>query len=136
MIQQIELTLPFPPSVNTYWRHVDKGNYVQTLISADGRKFKKLASDAARRQFMAMACAAFRSPVSVKIRFYPPDKRVRDLDNYLKALLDAITEAGIWVDDSLVHELVLAWGGVRQGGSTFVSIHEIENRANGQMSLL
>lgn len=135
-MSQLELTLPFPPSVNTYWRHVDKGNFVQTLISANGRKFKKLASEMARRQFRGMSIAAFSHPVSVKIRFYPPDKRVRDLDNYLKALLDAITEGGIWVDDRLVHELNLAWGGVRQGGATSVSIREIEGRPNGQMSLL
>ena len=136
MIQKLELILPFPPSVNTYWRHVDKGNFTQTIISANGRKFKAQASRIARQQFIWKFIEPFSHPVSVKIRFYPPDKRVRDLDNYLKALLDAITEAGIWVDDRLVHELNLAWGGVRQGGSTSVSIREIEGRANGQMSLL
>ena len=46
----------------------------------------------------------------VEIIFYPPDKRLRDLDNYLKALLDAITLTGFWTDDSIIDQLVVFRG--------------------------
>lgn len=35
----MKLILPFPPSVNTYWRHPNKGAFAgKSLISAAGRK--------------------------------------------------------------------------------------------------
>ncbi len=50
------------------------------------------------------------SKLHVEIIFYPPDKRLRDLDNYLKALLDAITLTGFWTDDSIIDQLVIYRG--------------------------
>ncbi|EOX9973808.1 crossover junction endodeoxyribonuclease, partial [Escherichia coli] len=36
----MKLILPFPPSVNTYWRHPNKGAFAgKSLISSAGRKF-------------------------------------------------------------------------------------------------
>jgi crossover junction endodeoxyribonuclease RusA len=51
------------------------------------------------------AAGAFPGQVSVTIDAYPPDRRRRDLDNVLKAALDALTHCGIWADDSQVAEL-------------------------------
>lgn len=40
----MKLILPFPPSVNTYWRHPNKGAFVgKSLISEAGRKFQSAA---------------------------------------------------------------------------------------------
>lgn len=36
----------------------------------------------------------------VKIYYRPPDKRRRDVDNYIKAIFDALTAAGYWIDDA------------------------------------
>jgi Holliday junction resolvase RusA-like endonuclease len=36
---------------------------------------------------------------------YPPDRRRRDLDNILKAILDALQHAGCYADDSQIHAL-------------------------------
>ncbi|NBW23084.1 MAG: RusA family crossover junction endodeoxyribonuclease, partial [Caulobacteraceae bacterium] len=36
---------------------------------------------------------------------FPPDKRKRDLDNVLKSLLDALTHANVWDDDSQIDDL-------------------------------
>ena len=35
------ITLPFPPSMNTYWRHVMVGKHPRTLISEKGRIYRK-----------------------------------------------------------------------------------------------
>jgi crossover junction endodeoxyribonuclease RusA len=45
--------------------------------------------------------------VAIAILAAPPDKRKRDLDNVLKALLDSLTHCGVWTDDSQVAELVI-----------------------------
>jgi crossover junction endodeoxyribonuclease RusA len=60
--------------------------------------------------------------VSIDYRMYcevvlfPPDRRDRDLDNYMKALLDAATHAGLWDDDSLIDQLAIYRGSVLKGG--------------------
>ncbi len=47
----------------------------------------------------------FTGRLRVVIYAFVPDNRVRDLDNILKGLLDALTGAGIWVDDSQIDDL-------------------------------
>lgn len=43
----MKLVLPFPPSVNTYWRAPNKGPLAgRHLISADGRNYNKALFDA------------------------------------------------------------------------------------------
>jgi crossover junction endodeoxyribonuclease RusA len=93
----IHLVLPWPPSVNGYWR------------SFRGRQILS----ARARQYRVSACAAMlphlrvqmiEGPVRVTERFYPPDKRVRDMSNYRKGYEDAITHFGLWKDDSQVVE--------------------------------
>jgi len=66
--------------------------------------------------------------LKVEITAYMPDKRRRDLDNILKALLDALTGAGIWEeDDSQVDEMCVKHGEVRVGGQIEVSIDYVSN---------
>lgn len=93
------MVLPFPPSLNTYWRSVPgKG----VLISEKGRQYRSAV------QALAIAQKWQRfgdSRLSVNIEAWAPDKRRRDLDNMLKAALDALTHAGVWQDDSQIDEL-------------------------------
>ena len=63
--------------------------------------------------------------VAVRIEAQPPDRRVRDLDNLLKAPLDALTHAGLWVDDSQIDELTIMRLPPLSGGSLRVVVVEI-----------
>ena len=123
------LSLPWPPSVNVYWRHVGS----KVLISAEGRTYSRKVYDC-----VLMQCAPrsslnvtrrFDSPVSVDITAYPPNRARRDLDNLPKAILDALTKARVWEDDSLVHDLRVRWGEVRKGGEIAVTIKPMEGIA-------
>jgi crossover junction endodeoxyribonuclease RusA len=92
----VTVTLPYPPTVNTYWRHW-RG---RVLISAKGRAYKRTAALAA----MAGGMKRHEGPVAVTMSLYRP-KRVGDLDNCMKALLDSL--AGVaWDDDSQIVRIV------------------------------
>ena len=92
------IELPWPPTVNTYYT-VARG---RKILSNRGRKYKEAAwlqlLSGPRRERLQGDVALF-------IRAYPPDKRKRDLDNILKPILDVLTTAGVYKDDSQVIDL-------------------------------
>lgn len=110
------IDIPWPPSVNTYWRHVGP----RVLISAEGREY--------RGRVMAAWIAAGRPVIAgrlaVSIDAMPPNRQRRDLDNLLKAPLDALQAAGMYADDSLIDELAIRRGEIIAGGRLCVTIRE------------
>lgn len=119
------LNLPFPPSVNGYWRSPNRGALKgKILISEGGRKFRINAKASVLEQLRKKP-KAMTADLSVSIVLYPPTKQKRDLDNYFKALLDALTHAGVWIDDSQIKKLAAQWGPVTKNGMTEISIKEI-----------
>lgn len=134
-MNEITMTLPFPPSVNHYWRHVVLGKppkqRVTTLISAPGRKYTASVGVEANRQH---ACVGISSHVAMTVLLSPPDRRRRDVDNYAKSLLDSLVKAGVLADDSLVRDLRLTWGGVAPGGKAVVTIRELRMQEQGLLA--
>ena len=121
----MNLELPWPPSVNVYWRHVG----AKVLISREGRAYASevygiVLEHRATGSGVMPYFIAF--PVSVDIIAHPPNKARRDLDNLPKAILDALTKARLWEDDSLVHDLRIRWGEVTKGGKIEITINRIE----------
>ena len=95
----ITLELPYPPSVNRYYRHVG----FRTLISREGRAYR-------RKVCLALRLAGVRpldGVLAVGLDLYPPDHRRRDCDNVLKALLDAMQHGGVYRDDNQVKKLLV-----------------------------
>ena len=100
----MRLEIPFPPSVNTYWRHPNKGKLAgRHLISEKGRTYRKDVW----HLITSLKLKKWVGPVCVQIYAYMPDKRRRDLDNILKACLDSLTYAGVWEDDYQIDELFI-----------------------------
>ena len=120
----LRLELPFPPSVNRYWRHVAAGGGVRVLLSSEGRRYK--AAVGARLRAGASG-EPLTGRLAVEVRLYPPDRLRRDIDNFGgKALLDALTAAGVWRDDSQVDELRIRRCGVCPGGRCVVDIRRLD----------
>lgn len=111
----LSLALPFPPSVNHYWRHVGH----KVLISAEGRRFRKEVADCIP-PMVAMA-----GRLSITVEVFPPDRRRRDLDNLNKALLDAMQSAGVYEDDEQIDELTIRRRKVVRGGMVRVQLLQI-----------
>lgn len=99
------LVLPWPPTVNTYFRSVLINGSVRVLISKDGRKYRETVRAAVWERFGALKPT--RARLAVVVAAFPPDRRERDLDNLFKGLLDAVTHAGVWVDDSQIDLLAI-----------------------------
>jgi crossover junction endodeoxyribonuclease RusA len=119
----IVLTLPFPPSVNGYWRNING----RTLISAKGRAYKKAVARLAQWNY---AAKQLESRLEVLVILHPPDRRKRDIDNSMKALLDSMQAAGVYLDDSQIDRLAIERGEIKKGGAVIVTIKEIDAAAN------
>ncbi len=65
--------------------------------------------------------------LSVKILVNPPDRRRRDIDNFTKVPLDALTHAGVWMDDSQIDELYVRRLPVKKGGEITVQIEQLND---------
>ena len=93
--------LPFPPSVNHYWRHV--GN--RTLISRTGRAYRQQVL----HDVQQLGLRVITGPIKLEVIVTRPDRRRRDVDNLLKSLLDALDHAEVYEDDSQIQDLRITW---------------------------
>jgi len=109
--------LKWPPSVNNYYAHTKRG----VFIKAAGKRYREAAQADIIEQGMRVGLD---DRIMVKIVMYPPDARIRDLDNYTKCLLDACTHAGVWEDDKQIDQLLLLRGQSVKYGSVMVSISD------------
>ena len=66
-----------------------------------------------------------KSRLRVQLDCYPGDMRKRDLDNLPKSLLDALTYAGVWIDDEQIDDLRIRRMQVEKPGFVRVSVWEI-----------
>ena len=94
------LELPWPPSVNTYWRHVVMGKRKATLLSAKGREYKRAVGTICQM----MRVKPLDGPLWATLDLYPPTNARRDCDNFCKAVLDAC-EGRLYGDDSQIIDL-------------------------------
>jgi len=92
------------------------------IISAKGRDYREAVCVLVQRLGID---AGFKGKLVVEIEAYQPDKRRRDLDNLLKAPLDALTHAGVYKDDSQIADLRIYWAPTI-GGMLKVKIKETE----------
>ena len=106
----IYLNLPYPPSINNYW--IASGH--RRFISQRGRDFKN---------DVTAYCAEWRvpnygdQPVWVEIILKPRSKKLMDIDNCAKAILDSLEHAGIINSDVQVERLLIERGQpIKNGG--------------------
>ena len=114
------MMLPYPPSVNHYWRRVGP----RTLISREGRAFRK-------RVCALLGCSG-QPPRDGRLALcmdaFPPDHRRRDLDNIQKSVLDALEHAGVYADDSQIDLLITRRRKIVPNGALGVQVIELPLR--------
>lgn len=118
----IEFSMPFPPSVN------------QITAVVGGRKITSKRGRQYRSDAIAAIKAQYKGPtqtgrLALHVTLFPPCRRKRDIDNYSKGILDAITAAEVWADDELVDDIRVVRGPVTKGGACLVQIMDISEQA-------
>ncbi len=108
--------LPWPPTVNTYWRSVNGRN----ILSKKARQYKKDVAVCLNKMDM-------QGDLSVTIECFMPDKRRRDLDNLLKPLLDVMGEYKVYEDDSQICDLRIFKGTDGDKGTVRIKVKELSN---------
>lgn len=114
-----ELKLPWPPSLNAYYRSVNG----RVLISKRGREYRHLVAQS--RAWQAFPAFDASARLYVEIHSHPPHRRRYDLDNQLKCVLDSLQHAGVFPDDSQIDDLRIIRSNREGGGLLRIIITEI-----------
>lgn len=128
----IEVTLPYPPTVNHYWGRKHRMSrdrsgklkvFCQTFIKQKGKLFHKLSG----WQFKANGIReTLTSNLSVTIDVYPPDRRIRDIDNLFKAIADTLEKNNVIKNDNQIQSITISKRDVEKPhGKVVVKISEI-----------
>lgn len=113
--QPVSFSLDYPPSVNSYWKRNSNGG---VRVSARGVKYKHTVKMLLHGRDKLTGRLKGRFVVNV------PDRRRRDLDNILKALLDSM-QGHVFLDDEQFDEITIVRGEVIKGGRIDVELYEI-----------
>ena len=112
----VKFSLDYPPSVNSYWQRNRNGS---VRVSAKGVKYKHTVKMMLHGRDKLTGRLKGRFVVNV------PDRRRRDLDNTLKAILDSM-QGNVFLDDEQFDEITIVRGEVIKGGRIDVELYEIE----------
>lgn len=104
----IEFSLPFPPSVNSLFGGGSKQ-----------KRFKSKRYKEWEKSCPVIPCPMIDKPVTITLTYYLPDMRLRDIDNYSKAVIDKMVNDGLLVDDNykIIQELIARFGGIDKGNA-------------------
>lgn len=94
-MNSFDFRLPWPPTLNTYYVCI----HGRKVLSKKGRLY---SLDVKKLAYAAGVNFKIDVPIEVEIGLAPPRNGKWDGDNYIKALFDAMVNAEIIVDDSLI----------------------------------
>lgn len=114
--------IPFPPSANAIWRNARGRTYLS-------KEYKTFLEEVAAAWRPEQAAGGWETDAryTVTIQLFPATRRKYDVDNRIKPTLDALTKAGVWLDDEQVDDVRAVKmfskdGDVWKGGFAFVII--------------
>ena len=129
-MNEIILELPYPPSVNHYYRYVRSKFGVTCFIDARGQSYRdqvawiviehKRARNKSIDEFYFLS-----ERLSVEMYVYPPDHRVRDLDNIFKGFFDSLQCGVVFKNDNQIDKIYAERKEVVKNGKILVHIKQI-----------
>lgn len=98
----MRIELPYPPTVNTMF---PTGKNGRRYLSAKGKAYRQEVYRLVLEQHGIFK--PYTGRISATVELTPPDKRKRDIDNYNKALFDALGYANVYMDDEQIKRLYI-----------------------------
>ncbi len=118
-MNKYRLTLPWPPG-NNHLFPVFRGRKIK---SKKGREYSEKAGELILKNKWNFK---LNGKLKISIEAYPPDRRVRDLDNLFKAPLDVLTKYNVISDDSNFDDIRMKRKEIIKHGKLEITISEIE----------
>ena len=111
-MMEILLELPFPPSINHYYKTVRTKSSIKIYIGEDGLRYREevmsLVVQHKQKTGNPYQIPYFKDErLSLEAHVFPFDKRKRDLDNLMKALLDSLQHAYVFKNDNQIDSLLI-----------------------------
>lgn len=125
-VSEITFHIPYPPSTNKVWRHTSRG----VFLTEHGREYRKQVALRVMEQSIPRWEHSIRGRLSLEVNASCPRMvRRRDLDNLLKASLDALQACGVIEDDEHIDRITIERNTLApqdDEGVLFVRIRQLE----------
>ena len=121
-----EFVMPWPPTLNHYHQPIQIGRSVRIIKGAKARQY------AADMEVYLKEIGLYdeRIPEGKKLSMHltlnPPTLARYDVDNRTKGVMDALSNANFYADDSQIHRLTIVKGDKVKGGNVIVKVEIIE----------
>jgi crossover junction endodeoxyribonuclease RusA len=112
--------MPWPPSVGSCWRAYNN----RFILSKRGRQYRVDAI--AKLKELGLSGENISDRLSVSLVLNPPTLRKYDVDNFNKALFDALSHGEFWNDDEQVDRLTVTKGVKTKGGNIQIKVEVIQ----------
>ena len=99
-----DLHLPNPPSINDYYGTHTRFGHATVYIKTKGKEYRKTVLDYVIKNNLQLQANTI---LELEIIFTPKSRHRQDVDNVLKSLLDSLTHAKVYDDDSLIYKLTI-----------------------------
>lgn len=142
----IRLELPWPPSVNHYWKPRARLPSIKELVSAPKdpralyhwlskrvRGYKYMPKEAERWREEVVTIVrpkintGLRGQLHCRLELFPPNSRC-DFDNYNKPIFDALEHAGVYQNDRQIRACLIRMRPIVPGGRVRLTIANIRER--------
>ncbi len=126
----IELTLPWPPSVNKTWVPIPRNKWGRK--SKVGLMLNPKVKDY-RLNVISVACKerwfkkGLKGQLFAKIILTPSRRGIYDIDNRLKTPFDALKLAGLYEDDSQIEKTFISKAPVKSPGKIEITFIELDS---------
>ncbi len=126
------LALPWVPSANRYWRSIviPGQKHASYYVGDAGKAYRKALAELAVLYRWPRGLTA---RLALHLILFQPDRRMIDVDNRVKILLDALgtatrpkeTKAGVFVDDGQIDDLRVQRGPIVKDGLVHAVLSEL-----------
>lgn len=119
------IDLPWPPSVNHYWKLTRGGG---RALTDEAKVFReRVYAEVIRRHGTIPKPVILNGDLSCTLLLKPPSRRKSDIDNRDKAIFDALEKASVYENDNQIRHRETFFGEIVEGGMVRVILREAEH---------